>query len=378
MRVLHVTGGNMYGGIETMLTAIARHAKSAGDMETRFAVCFRGRLRDELIAEGLPVSDLGPVRSRNPFGIRRARAALRQIIDSDAIDVVVCHSAWPLAIFGSAVRAAGRALVLWQHSPLDGAFWLEQWARRARPDLVICNSAFTAASVRVGYPIPRVDVLHCPVTMYSESDRPTRSEREALRAEFDTDVDGVVIVQVSRMEEWKGHRLHLEALARMGDIDEWVCWMVGGAQRPAEARYFTSLKELAARLGLENRVRFLGHRLDVKRILGVADILCQPNTKPEPFGITFIEALSAGVPVVASATGGAVEIVDVSCGILVSEPEPEDVASALRSLIVDRVRREQLSACGPARARALCDPAQQLKALRDLLVPLGRAASISA
>lgn len=361
-----------------MLVTIARHRDAAPEMDTRFAVCFDGRLRDELVETGAEVYDVGPVRARNPLAIRRSRAALRQVVRAEAIDVVVCHSAWPHAIFGPAVRAAGLPLVLWQHGPIDGTSWLERWARRSKPDLVICNSAYMADATREFYPGLRMCVLHCPVSMRAVSDRLTPAERTAVRDEFGVGTDDVVIVQVSRMEEWKGHRLHLEALARLSDLDGWVCWMVGGAQRPSEERYLASLRDLAVNLGLDDRVRFLGQRSDVLRILGAADIHCQPNEGPEPFGITFIEAISAGLPVVTTSMGGAVEIVDNTCGILVDGTAPEGLASALRRLIVDCSYRERLGAGGPARARSLCDPDRQIDRLNKLLSPLCRAARLTA
>ncbi len=370
MKVLHVTSGNLYGGIETMLVALARHADAAGGMDTRFAVSFSGRCSEELQSAGAKVYELGPVRARNPVGVRRARAALRRIVRDDGIDIVVCHSSWPLAMFGRAARAEGCPLVLWQHGPLGGAFWLERWSRRVRPDLVICNSTHTAESVRGGYPGVRLSVLHYPVSMSSDADLMTRIEREAVRGEFGAGIDDVVIVQVSRMEEWKGHRLHLEALARIRDVDGWVCWMVGGAQRPAEERYLESLMQLAERLGLRERVRFVGQRSDVTRILGAADIHCQPNTGPEPFGITFIEAMTFGLPVVTTSMGGAKEIVDGTCGILVDEPGASQLAGALRALIADPDLRRRLGGSGPARARLLCDPVQQVRRLEELLLTL--------
>jgi hypothetical protein len=58
-----------------------------------------------------------------------------------------------------------------------------------------------------------------------------------VRAEFGAAPETVVGIQVSRMEKWKGHRLHLDALARLNGMSGWTCWMVGGAQRPHEARY---------------------------------------------------------------------------------------------------------------------------------------------
>ena len=74
---------------------------------------------------------------------------------------------------------------------------------------------------------------------------------------------------------------------------------------------------LVARKGLAERVRFLGERADVPDLLGAADIHCQPNSSPEPFGLAFVEALHAALPVVTSDAGGAREIVTPACGVLV-------------------------------------------------------------
>ena len=97
-------------------------------------------------------------------------------------------------------------------------------------------------------------------------------------------------------------------------------------------------------------ITFLGERSDVPRLMAAADIYCQPNTGPEPFGIAFVEALAAGVPVVTTAIGGAVEIVDARCGILVDAPSPVLVAEALQRLIDSPALRASLAAAGPARA----------------------------
>ncbi|HVA41545.1 MAG TPA: glycosyltransferase family 4 protein, partial [Candidatus Binataceae bacterium] len=94
------------------------------------------------------------------------------------------------------------------------------------------------------------------------------------------------------------------------------------------------------------------------------------NTGPEPFGITFIEALYAGLPVVTTSIGGALEIVDGSCGILVEPDDPGALAGALCRLIEDRELRARLGAAGPGRAAALCDPRAQMAALARALTKL--------
>jgi glycosyltransferase involved in cell wall biosynthesis len=94
-----------------------------------------------------------------------------------------------------------------------------------------------------------------------------------------------------------------------------------------------------------------------------ADIHCQPNTAPEPFGLAFVEALHASLPVITSDMGGAPEIVTRECGVLVPAGDRAALRAALQRLIGDPDARRTLGSAGPARARAVCDPASQLRQL---------------
>jgi glycosyltransferase involved in cell wall biosynthesis len=192
-------------------------------------------------------------------------------------------------------------------------------------------------------------------------------ERHSLRRQLETPERAVVIVQVGRMEAGKGQAEHLRALGKLKELPGWVCWQVGGAQQPQEIEYVWKLKRLAAESGIAGRVRFLGQRSDVGRLLAAADIYCQPNTEPEGFGLSFVEALRAGLPVVTAALGGATEIVNSSCGVLVPAGDTTALAEALRPLILNHTLREELGAAGPARARELCDAETQLWRINDVL-----------
>src|SRR5262249_9635031 len=131
--------------------------------------------------------------------------------------------------------------------------------------------------------------------------------------------------------------------------------------------YQDGIRQTATRLGIADRVQFLGWQPDVRAVLAAADIYCQPNTGPEPFGIAIIEALFAGLPAVATNLGGPGEILDSSCGILVPSGDVPGLARALERLIREPAQRRQLGAAGPARARVLCDPATQLARLAGVL-----------
>jgi glycosyltransferase involved in cell wall biosynthesis len=365
MRVMHIVSGRLYGGVETLLVTLARGRALCAGMEPEFALCFDGRLREELAATGVAVHLVGEVRARHPLSVLWARRRLREVLNTRSVDVVVCHLAWPQAIFGKVARSAGIPLVFWMHDPANGRGWLDRWAALTPPDSAICNSKYTANSLPMIFPGVPFEVIYYPVRGF-ELDHQAQ-DRLQVRHEFDTPADATVIVQVSRLERWKGQMVHLEALSQLREVPGWIAWFVGGAQRPDEVAYGAELKAAASASGIVDRVRFVGERSDIAKILAASDIFCQPNIGAEPFGIVFIEALHAGLPVVASASGGALEIVDSSCGILVPPRRSEAVAAALRQLINDRDLRRQLGAAGPARAKQLTDPAVQMSLLRGSL-----------
>jgi glycosyltransferase involved in cell wall biosynthesis len=357
MRVLHVAAGNLYGGVERILEEIARH----GDGRHAFALSFDGRLSNGLSVSGAALHTLGPVRFSRPWSVWRARRRLARVLAQQRFDSVIGHSTWAYGL--AAPVAAGRGIrrVLWAHDALDGSHWTERLAARRPPDLVICNSRYTAGAIEGWLAGVPADVVYAPVSPIA---RDAAARADARRA-FGVSGETTVILLASRFERWKGHAELLRAAATL--TGDWTIWIAGGAQRPPEAQYEMELRRLAASLPASGGITFLGARTDVARILQGADVLCQPNTTPEPFGLVFVEALSAGVPVVASDAGGVREIVTPECGALVGPGDREALAAALQSLIDHPERRRALGHAGPARARALCDPATQLGALERAL-----------
>jgi len=364
IRVLHLNAGNMYGGVETMLTTLARLRHLCPGMEPHFGLCYPGRLSDELCAAGVRVHMLGQVRISRPWTVWRARNVLRKLLRRERIDLVICHMAWSQVVFAGTARATGHKVALWTHGFQLRRNWLERMAQRLVPDIAIANSRFTAAIVQKQFPNLPVQVIYCPVALPDSAQ--ADSWRAALRKEQSVEDDTTVILQVSRLEYWKGHELLLRGLSRLTGTGKWVCWIVGGPQKPDEDVYLRQLKALANELGLANRIRFLGHRADVPKLMAAADIFCQPNLQPEPFGIVFVEALWAGRPVITTAMGGAVEIVDESCGSLTKPGDCDSLAESLRRLIESPELRTRLGRAGSARARQLCDPASQMMKLKEV------------
>ena len=280
---------------------------------------------------------------------------------------MICHAPWSQGLFGAIVRRAALPLVFWAHDVMTGRHWTERLARRVPPDAAICNSAFTASTLTSLYADVPSHVIHAPV---AEAPKISAEARARVRASLDTEDSAVVVITACRSEAWKGHEVLMNALAELRDLPGWIWWQVGGAQRPSEATWLASIRDAARARGVGDRTRWLGQRDDVPQLLQAAEIYCQPNLAPEPFGVVFVEALRAGLPVVTSALGGAPEIVDGTCGVLTAPGDARGVAAALRRLIEDRQERRQKGAAGPARAMAVSDPATQMQRLERVLTEM--------
>jgi len=361
--VLHVYTGNRFGGIETMLATMARSALFFGQT---YALVSRGRLFDELTEAGADVVEVGPFRARHPWQARAVRERLRAVLAERSIHTVVTHMSIPHALTAPVVGK--RALVYYAHELHTGRHWSERWARRARrPDLVIAGSACDAETVPLLFPDVRsadAAVVYYATDLGAESALDARAD---VRRELATPVDHQVIVCTARLTPYKGQDVLIEALGRLRGRDGWTAWLAGGPQTGAETRFDRHLKTRARELGIDQRLRFLGERRDVPRLLRAADLHCQPNVGPEPFGLCFVEALWAGLPVVTSAIGGALEIVTPDLGELVPPSDAALLAAALERCLADGERARVVRAEGPSRAKALCSPEAFARRMGDAL-----------
>jgi glycosyltransferase involved in cell wall biosynthesis len=361
--ILHCCAGNLYGGIERIVAECAADRDLVPHMLPRFATCFDGRLAGELDASGAGCARLGEVRVSRPQTVVRARRRLGDLVQADRPAAAICHSPWMYGLAAPVLRRAAIPTILWVHDRLSGGTWSERWAALTRPAAIISNSHYTAASISPVFP----DL--CPAVVYAPVPAPSRitaAERQRIRVTLGVpDTSTCVLLIAARLERWKGHFELLGALAEVpGD---WRLWIAGAPQKGGEADYEHVLRSRCTARGFADRVQFLGERRDVPALLQAADVHCQPNTAPEPFGLAFVEALYAELPVVTMDMGGAAEILTRECGVLVQPGDRGALRTALRRLIEDPAARRLLGAAGPRRARALCDPARQLTQLASVV-----------
>lgn len=377
MKILHLTAGAMFGGVESLALLLARAKDFGADIESHYALCFEGELSRRLTQLSAPCRCVGEVRWSRPWTILKARSALRKWILEESFDAFICHSSWPHAIFGAALNRLRPdvPLFFWIHDTPSGTHWLEKLSRRTPPTSVIAGSDYIGSQAHRIFPNTPVKVVHTPVEDRHIVDGLRPETRNRIRASLDTPLAAQILVLVGRMDPLKGHMNLLESLGRLKadptfqSAAPWNLWIVGAPQRDSEKDYYKKLKLKTEELTLNSHVRFLGFRNDISEILCAADWYSQPNIEPEAFGITFIEALYAGLPVITTRMGGGQEIVGEECGMLVPPGDPASLDEALKRALGPGSLglREKLSASARSRAKFLCDPIQQFKKLESIL-----------
>ncbi len=194
-----------------------------------------------------------------------------------------------------------------------------------------------------------------------------RSAGLRVREEFGIGREKIVIGMLGRMTPRKGHTvLFKAAFSILREERDRVVFLVVGGPSEGEAAYGEFLEETVVNMGLRENVVMPGHREDVRDMLSAMDIYVLPTDK-ESFGISLLEAMSNGLPVVATAVGGPLEVVeDGESGILIPPRDPGRLAEVLLQLIRDPGLRERLAEGAMRRVKERFSEESMVKGVLDV------------
>jgi glycosyltransferase involved in cell wall biosynthesis len=277
-------------------------------------------------------------------------------------DVVDANTARAAAYGALAARSSRVPLVIHLRDFVDvdslGRFGFAMMSRVSLPraDGVVANSDATLASAR---PYLRADAVTAVIPSASGLQRTAPAARE----------DGVggplTVGMLARIDPWKGQMLLLEAFAAAFPAGEERLEFAGGAPFGHDA-FVEDLRNRAAELGIEDRVRFLGHVHDVRPVLQGWDIAVQASLRPEPLGQNVLQYLAAGVPSIVADEGGPVEwIQDQANGIRVAPRSAGALTDALRRLAGDAGLRARIGVAA-RRTPGLLSDQEVMRAHADL------------
>lgn len=172
--------------------------------------------------------------------------------------------------------------------------------------------------------------------------------RERVRQELGIQPDARLLLAVGNLYSVKGHDVLVRAMAAVARRENLPTWTLAVAGRGEERE---GLERLARELEVDSKVVFLGFREDVGDLLHAADLFVHPS-RSEGLPLAVIEAMSVGLPVVASDVGGIPEVVsDGVTGILVPPEDVDSLAAGIASLLADPARAEAIGETGRRAAR---------------------------
>ncbi len=287
----------------------------------------------------LPVKNLvHPIR---PLKDISALMEIKKLLRDIAPDLVATHSNKAGLLGRLAAKMSGIPAVHTSHGflfgggekQLSGRFYrLMEKIAAAAGEMVIAvsQSEYHLATQLKVIPPNKITVIHNGIAGLGEPGR-AKPQREPAR-----------IIMVSRFAKPKDHQTLLEALAGLKDLP-WSLQLVGDGHGRVQA-------EMQARqFGLEDKIEFTGTRSDVNDLLAAASIFVL-SSRREGFPISILEAMRAGLPVVASRAGGVAEAVaDGDTGYLFEPGDSAGLRSHLEELILNPALREELGRAGRQR-----------------------------
>ncbi len=291
---------------------------------------------------------------RDLFGaVRRLRAVLRE----QRYDVVETSQVSPTVIATWATLTGRTRHVAGLHQVFDRArenswrhrFWrVSARINRRTRYYAISNFVREAWLEYSGTPAVRTRTIYNAIPDGSFDPEPD----PALREELSIPPDARIAIYIGRLASYKGCDVLLDALAPVLEELNLYLLYVGTVDREVAGseQMVERMQEKVARDGLGERVRFLGYREDVPRLLASSQVLTHP-TRMEGFGLTLVEALAAGVPVVATDVEGIPEVLENTDSIMV----PADDPAAFRQAVIETLGRDAAAAARAAsrgRARA--------------------------
>lgn len=303
MHLALVSTQRNWGGGENVLAQLAVGAARAGH---RVAVAAPAGSAVAAWAADRPEIGLLelPGRCRGP----RALWRLRRWVHALGVDAVLLNDPHAIAYAGAALTGLATPRVGVKHTsfPVRSA-----WKHNHLVEAVVCVAeASRRECLAAGVNPARTVVIHAGLDPLA----PTRADVAAARSLFESATPGGKnVLAIGNLFQVKGFDTLIEAAARSAG---WRLWIAGeGPERPA-------LERLAVKLGVADRVRLLGFRRDVGALLASADVFASASHR-EGLSLVLVEAMSAGVAVVATPVGGNGE------ALRIDGPGVSDVARAV-------------------------------------------------
>lgn len=328
-KILYIIGGGEFGGAEQHLLGLVKSLDPA-EWTPHVAVFYNGEFADRLRDLRIPATLIAPRTLRALNGLVPVRRLIRDIQPA----IVHTHGVRGNLLGRLANQLEGHPakLITTIHSVLALDYpnpWkrilfglLEKSTWPLTDHFILVSRAMRESLLAEGLPAEKTTVIHNAIQLPKEP--PRRPERSGLREELGLPQNTVVAGTVARLHKVKGHTYLIQAVRRLKDRHPNVHYIwVGGGEMEQE------LKAEVQNAGLADVIHFLGIRKDVPELLPQFDLFILPSVS-EGLSLAILEAMLAGVPVIATAVGGSPEVVEEGRdGLLVPARDAEALYRAI-------------------------------------------------
>jgi len=180
--------------------------------------------------------------------------------------------------------------------------------------------------------------------------QPYLQSKTNIRTEIPGSEGKILIGMIGRINHWKGQSYFLDIAQKLVQTHDNVHFVVVGDAYPGTEHFVTEMEQKIKNSGLQAHVSYLGFRKDIPEILNALDIFVLPSILPDPFPTVILEAMASGKPVVATAHGGAKEmILEGETGLLIPWDNPGSAAEAISDLVNNKEMNEKMGEKGRLR-----------------------------
>jgi glycosyltransferase involved in cell wall biosynthesis len=337
MRILQISSASSFGGGERYVVDLVSGLTARG--HTLFAAL---RPKSPLIPHlDLPPENIKTLPLRNALDPQSARA-LARIVKEHQIDVVHAHMARDYSLAAYAVRGRPAKFVVTRHV----LFPLNKLHSRilSRAHKIIAVSEAVARQLRGQRLVPdeRIAVVHNGIDVERFARAGVDFDRNSLLIAKNIPPNSFLVSSIGELRTLKRHDDFIRAVAIVSAHVSNVHFVIAGVDTSPGGETKRDLVQLAAELNLQERVHFPGWLDDADKLLCATDVFVS-TSETESFGLSIVEAMASSVPVVATRTEGAQEVIeDAATGLLVPIGDIEEIALSIRALLTDETRRRKL------------------------------------
>ena len=328
-KVLYLLNYAGKAGTERYVETLVKYLSADGLVQPFFAYNEGGLLVERLEAMGVPCRQ---ITMRRRFD-KQAAKALADLCREWDIDLIHCHylrehyTALLAKKYNKKIR-----VVYTNHFVLANDFITRlsnRWMDKRQDQMIaVCNKG-KEQLIANGWSADRIQVIFNAVDL--EAWAGDRSE-STLRSELGLPEDRFVMLCASRFADDKGHKYLIDSVKRLTELTDKPFTLVLAGDGPLLEPSKAQVKEL----GLEEQVKFIGFRKDIKNLYKGSDLYVN-SSQHGALSFLIIDAMAAGLPVIATDMGGNSDIVndEAGCGLLVAYDDPDSMAGAMKRFLED-------------------------------------------